>query len=312
MRLISYVLGLSLIVLTGWACSDDGPEGLTTAPPPPLEPPPDVPPTLVGSWGEFGTDPGQFQNLTAVKIDEHDVVYLTDWETVRVQRFKPDGTFLGEWPVEIPSRLAAGPLPRGPQDLTIAPNGDIYVLMEDGDTWWIARFLPDGTYLFAVALEKGGGIGQVEFAPAIAVDADGNLYVADFFEDRIQKLDSLGRFLDVWTGGDDRISQPRGLGWSPEETLFAMERQFQVYEFDADGSVMNVWLLNHHSPEAMGVDSFGNVYTSSQRRDTIERSTPDGSHIEWQDVAQGGIAIASDGTVLVGHPGSVAVYRYPE
>lgn len=307
-----WILGVSLVVLVGWACSDE-PEGPLTPPPPPApQPPPDVPPVLVGSWGELGAGPGQFRNLTAIKIDADDVVYLTDWETVRVQRFQPDGTFLGEWPVEIPTRLSAVPLSRGPQDMTIAPNGDIYVLLEDGDTWWIARFLPDGTYLFAVALEKGPATEQVEFAPAIAVDADGNLYVADYFEDRIQKLDSLGRFLGVWTGGDDRITQPRGLGWGPNGTLFAMERQLQVYEFDADGAVMNLWSLNHHAPEAMGVDAFGNVYTSSQRRNTIERSTPDGAHIEWQDVALGGIAVASDGTVLVGHSGSVAVYRYAD
>jgi tripartite motif-containing protein 71 len=163
-----------------------------------------------------------------------------------------------------------------------------------------------------VALQKGSGIGQVEFATAIAVDTDGNLYVADFYEDRIQKLNHLGQFLDVWTGGGDRIIQPQGLAWSPDGNLFAMERQLQMYEFDPDGLVMNLWSLDHHTPQVMGVDVFGNVYTSSQRSQTIERSTPGGVHIEWDDVAQGGIAVAADGTVLVGHEGSVAMYVYPD
>ena len=70
--------------------------------------------------------------------------------------------------------------------------------------------------------------------------------------------------------------------------------------------------LDHHTPEVMGVDGFGNVYTSSQRGQTIERSTSEGVHVEWDEVARGGIAVSLDGTILVGQAGSVAIYRYPE
>jgi sugar lactone lactonase YvrE len=294
-------LRVCVVFLVAWGCSDSG-----TLPTIRLEPPPNVPPELVGEWGEPGEGAGQFQNISGMVIDDSDVVYLADYQTPRVQRFSTNGTFVSEWQIEIPgASLTVGPL-----DLALGPNRLVYALFNNGDGGWIAWFTSTGGFVAAIPLVAGTEDGQFMFPMALAVDDDGNLYVADHVLDEIHKLDSEGRFLAAWTGGDNPLNQPIDLAWGPEGTLFALARQTHVHEFDLDGTTLRSWMVNHHTPEVMAVDPFGLVYTSSQRRQTIARSTEAGVQVEWDDVANG-IVVASDGSVLVGRTGSVAVYRYP-
>jgi DNA-binding beta-propeller fold protein YncE len=52
---------------------------------------------LLSSWGEPGTGPGQFRVPHGIVVDRDGVVYVADRENSRIQRFTPDGEFLGEW-----------------------------------------------------------------------------------------------------------------------------------------------------------------------------------------------------------------------
>jgi hypothetical protein len=51
----------------------------------------------IHEWGTPGTGPGQFRLPHSIQIDEDGVVYVADRENGRVQRFTPDGAYLGEW-----------------------------------------------------------------------------------------------------------------------------------------------------------------------------------------------------------------------
>jgi streptogramin lyase len=51
----------------------------------------------IREWGTPGTGPGQFRLPHSIQIDEDGVVYVADRENGRVQRFRQDGAYLGEW-----------------------------------------------------------------------------------------------------------------------------------------------------------------------------------------------------------------------
>jgi DNA-binding beta-propeller fold protein YncE len=53
---------------------------------------------LLLSWGVPGSAPGEFHLPHGIAVDREGVVYVADRENSRVQRFTPDGKFLGEWP----------------------------------------------------------------------------------------------------------------------------------------------------------------------------------------------------------------------
>lgn len=296
-RLSPWITISALIVCS---CSNDSKTIVT-----PLEPPPNVPPNLTAEWGESGSGEGQFRNLTDMVISSSDIVYLSDSPTPRVQLFRVDGTFLSQWTIEIPRVEVTD----GPIGLALGPGGDVYELHNNGGPGWVARFTPEGTFVSMFPLVNGEEDGKFSFPLAMAVDGDGNIYIADLRDDRIQKLDSEGRFLEAWTAGETPITQAIDLAWGPEGTLFVLARQSHIHEFALDGTHLRNWSVEHHTPEVMTVDSFGLVYTSSQRRQTIERSTAEGVQVEWNDVGNA-LVVASDGSVLVGHAESVAVYQY--
>ncbi|MEW5871344.1 MAG: NHL repeat-containing protein [Chloroflexota bacterium] len=59
-----------------------------------------------------------------------------------------------------------------------------------------------------IALQFGGqgsGPGQFEDARSIAVDLDGNLYVAEYLSGRMQKFDAAGKFLQLISVEPDRV-----------------------------------------------------------------------------------------------------------
>ena len=49
------------------------------------------------SWGNVGTDPGEFCNPHNVIVDEDDYVYVCDRENSRIQVFTAAGTFISQW-----------------------------------------------------------------------------------------------------------------------------------------------------------------------------------------------------------------------
>src|SRR5437868_2040145 len=59
-------------------------------------------------------------------------------------------------------------------------------------------FDPQGKPLATWGGGPGSGDGQFNYITALAVDEQGNVYVADFENARIQKFDALGQFLTQW------------------------------------------------------------------------------------------------------------------
>lgn len=69
------------------------------------------------------------------------------------------------------------------------------------------------TFLFKFGT-GGSGNGQFNFPYDVAVDASGNIYVADSNNHRIQKFDSSGNFLLKWGSfgsSDDQFRDPAGI-----------------------------------------------------------------------------------------------------
>jgi outer membrane protein assembly factor BamB len=52
---------------------------------------------ILNSWGESGTDPGQFNIVHDIAIDSDGWIYIGDRENRRIQVFSPDGRFETQW-----------------------------------------------------------------------------------------------------------------------------------------------------------------------------------------------------------------------
>jgi sugar lactone lactonase YvrE len=141
-------------------------------------------------FGSQGTGPGQFDVPKAIALDRVGNVYVADWGNHRIQKFSPDGAVLGNFGTD-----GNGPgqihLPSG---VTVDRDGNMYV--SDSDNWRMIEFAPDGTPADQIpacpapgdcGVLDGTDPGQFFDHNGVTVDGQGNLYVADSGNSRVER-----------------------------------------------------------------------------------------------------------------------------
>lgn len=54
-------------------------------------------PIFVRTWGEYGTDDGQFNSAHSIAVSSNGTIYVADMNNNRIQYFDSNGNFLGKW-----------------------------------------------------------------------------------------------------------------------------------------------------------------------------------------------------------------------
>lgn len=144
---------------------------------------------LLLSWGDFGTDPGQFNLVHSVCTDSAGRVYVADRENHRVQIFDSEGRFLDQWcnlhrpcGLHIHQDLVyIGQLPTQLAVNAAYPNIGACVTIHDLEGRRLARL---------GAAHPGEEPGHFTAPHGIAVDSRGDIYVAEV------SWTAYGRLLD--------------------------------------------------------------------------------------------------------------------
>jgi len=180
----------------------------------------------LGQFGGFGSGPGQLNTPWGICLDQDGNVFVADWRNDRIQSFTPDGKWLASF-----GQPGTG--------------GDASVARDHGGIRVVPR-----------------PIGQFNRPTGVCVDDDGDIYVADWLNNRVQVLTPEGRFITEFTGdaglsksgvdkiksNPDMIRQRNGVrDFTPEKVLWApvavkvdhrgrviiadtMRNRFQVYQ----------------------------------------------------------------------------------
>ena len=144
----------------------------------------------------------RFTRAHGLRIDREGNLWATDVGAHTVMKFTPDGQLLltigtkgqaGTW-----DEAAAAHLLNQPNDVAIAANGDIFVAQghtpgANGDAR-VLKFDKTGKFL-AQWGGHGKEPGKFEVAHSIALDAQGQLWVADRENQRIQVFDTSGKYV---------------------------------------------------------------------------------------------------------------------
>src|SRR5262249_6270131 len=128
----------------------------------------------------------QFQGPVAVAVDGSGNVFVVDNNASRIQKFTNTGTFLTKWG-SFGSGDGQFEFPGG---VAVDASGNVFVADEDNDR--VQEFTNTGTFVRKWGC-PGSGDGQFisvdgNFLDGIAVDASGNVFVADGNNFRIQKF----------------------------------------------------------------------------------------------------------------------------
>ena len=212
---------------------------------------------------EIGKDSYGFMVASQVRIDPSDNIWVVDEMTSMVMKFDPQGhvvMLLGRKAenVNVPAGGGGGRGGRGgrgndgsgaqsdlfdrPTDVAWDSAGNIFVADGLGANARIAKFDKDGKFVKSWG-KKGSGDGEFTGVHGVAIDAQGNVYVADAGNNRIQVFDNNGTFKTSFTDIDhpQAVCMTKGstqwLYVSNSNPVNDIDRDGEIYRMKLDGTV---------------------------------------------------------------------------
>jgi DNA-binding beta-propeller fold protein YncE len=202
---------------------------------------------------QLGTEPGQLNRPLSEAIDPSGNIWVASGTSDVVQKYSPTGALLlsigspGTAPGQFDSLWGIAVDPR---------NGNVYVA--DKNNFRIQEFTSAGAFIRAIgwgvtngeaALQvcaseckagiAGSGNGQFNYVTGLNVDSSGNLWVADYGNNRIQEFNEKAEFVRKFgsTGkGTEQFEGPLNIAFSGGNLYITDSANSRVQEFSATGT----------------------------------------------------------------------------
>jgi DNA-binding beta-propeller fold protein YncE len=185
----------------------------------------------VGVRGPGQKNPGRFTQPRDISYAAAKV-YVADLGNNRVQVLNAaDGSVSAVWSFRFTSAIG----------ITAGTDGAGHplVLVTDDQANGIRAFSTSGALLWSLTTPVGNAAGQFNAPRDAATDAAGNIYVADYANDRIQKFDRNRSVLLAWGSrgtGNGQFNRPYGIALDAAGEVFVADSQnSRIQKFDGSG-----------------------------------------------------------------------------
>ncbi len=221
-------------------------------------------------------------------------IYVSDGYNARIRRIDPDGTvitFAGNGVCGLADGAGTSAQLCSPNGIALDATGNIYVA--DENKFSIRKITPAGVVSTLAGngtsgSENGTGTAARFADPrGVAVDAAGNIYVADTYNRQIRKITPAGMVSTFASNGD----QPTGLGapfydpvnlaFDPLGNLYVIQVYSGMLRISPEG-YLSTFITDALKgfPQGLAIDKTGNIYVSvtsgSSVNNCIYRLSPAG------------------------------------
>jgi len=252
---------------------------------------------------------------SGVAIDSHGNVYISDGDTYTIRKVDSGGIIHTIAGIGTSSFGDGGPATSAglnyPQDVKVDPNGNLYIA--DSNSNRIRKVTPAGDISTFAGNGNDGFSGdggpatsaEINFPEGVAVDSQGNLYIADSNNLRVRKVTPDGTISTVAGNGTGGYSGDGGPATSAElnypdavavgshgDVYIADTSNYRIRKVTTGGTITTVagngtsGYSGDEGPATsaeisyvwgIAVDSTGNLYIADGDNNRIRKVTPDGT-----------------------------------
>ena len=202
---------------------------------------------FIGGWGS-----GVIADAHGIFVSADDRVFVVDRDAHQVLVFDTEGNLRSALGERHRPRLQ-GPF-NHPTGVAVAPDGVIYVA--DGyANAAVHRFSPEGDCLGTWGA-PGSGPGEFMTPHAVAIGAEGRVYVADRDNDRVQIFELDGTYVEEWTD----FFHPMDVHIDAAGLVHVTDQVPRLSTFTPDGDLIGRCRPVPYMPHGVCGDSAGNLY----------------------------------------------------
>ena len=208
-----------------------------------------------------------------------------------------------------------------PLNVALDAKGELYIV--DGGSSRVLKFNRAGK-LVSEWGEPGEGQGQFDFGPgkaeksALAFGPNGVVYVADSFNNRVQKFDKRGNFEAEWGIEGLEAGQfrdPFGIAVGPDWSVYVSDGlNNNVQKFDRDGNLLAAWGEigiqpgKFSWPNSIAASQEGRIYVADRSNRRVQVFDRDGGFLfkfgfpgndDGNFLQPTGIAVDQNGNIYV-------------
>ena len=192
----------------------------------------------LSSFGEKGSENGEFRFPLGIDIDKSGKVYIADSGNHRVQIFSPDGKFIAK--INIPSNTKE---PADPTDVAVDDSRNrCYVV--DNDNHHILVYDLSHRKLIDTYGSPGSGKLAFRYPFLMTLDKEKYLYIVDVINTRVQVLNPDGlfvAFIGGWGVEKGEFFRPKGVAIDRNNRVYVSDSYLGVIQiFDANGDFFAV------------------------------------------------------------------------
>lgn len=208
-----------------------------------------------------------------------------------------------------------------PAGVATDASGTVYVADSTNNT--IRKIAPDGTvstFAGSGAIGRTDGLGTAASfrAPTgMAIDANGNVFVADRFNNQIRRITAAGEVSTIVSLATSPFNQPTGIAVDAGGNLYVADSlHHTIHKIAPDGTLAILAGTTNvvgsadgpgasatlNEPFGLTIDASGNLFVAERSGQKIRKITPDGT---VSTVAGSGLAGNTDG------PGATARFNQP-
>ena len=198
----------------------------------------------IRSFGQQESGNGQLIKPIGIALDVDGLVYVSNHGNHRVDVFREDGIFVKQFGV---GHLSY------PWGVTVN-NKQVYVA--DGRNCRISIFTLEGQLIRTIG-SQGSGSGQFNWPSAVAISPDGDMYVTEYYNHRVQVFSPDGVFQREFGKGE--LNHPRDILITADgHVLVADSDNNRVVIFNTTGQVIHSFQVGS-GPYGLAIDHNGDL-----------------------------------------------------